>query len=299
MNGHERDGLTAGPGTAATLRGLLEKGPILVAPGAYDAWSARLVEKAGFKAVYMTGFGASASVLGMPDLGLMTASEMACQASRIADAVTLPVIADADTGFGNSLNVRRTVRQYRKAGVAAIQIEDQVLPKKCGHMENKEIVGTAEMGERIRAASEACGKAGPVLIARTDARSVLGLDEALRRGEAYLAAGAEVLFIEAPKSDDELRRICDAFRGVPLIANVVEGGKSPYHAAAELEEIGFALAIYPISALLAATRAVIDALGEIATFGKLTDATPHVSFTAFNDLMGLKNYLDDAPSRRR
>lgn len=291
MSGKDKGGRGRGSGPGERLRDLLKEGRIVVAPGAYDAWSARLVEHAGFKAVYMTGFGASASVLGMPDLGLMTATEMAHQASRLADAVSVPVIADADTGFGNSLNIRRTVRLYEKAGVAAIQIEDQVSPKKCGHMENKQVVEKGEMTERLRTAATARSDGSLVIIARTDARAVHGLDEALRRGEAYLAAGADALFIEAPQSDEELQKVCETFRGVPLVANVVEGGKTPYHSAEELQEMGFALAIFPISGLLAATRAVMDALDEIASLGRLSGRTLHVDFKTFNRVMDLESYL--------
>lgn len=264
---------------------------IVVAPGAYDAWSARLVEQAGFEAVYMTGYGASASLLGAPDLGLMTATEMASQAARLAAAVSLPLIADADTGFGNPLNVMRTVRLYEAAGAAAIQIEDQPMPKKCGHMEKKRVVATAEMVARIRAALSARTDRNFLVIARTDARAVHGLDEALRRGEAYRNAGADILFIEAPESDEEMVTICRTFRGVPLLANVVEAGKTPYHAAKQLEEMGYSLAIFPISTLLAATRAVSGALEEIRDKGRLVGTTPTVDFKTFNRMIGAEDYL--------
>jgi len=273
------------------FRRMLDGGGIVVAPGAYDAWSARLVEQAGFKAVYMTGYGASASVLGAPDLGLMTATEMASQAARLSAAVNLPLIADADTGFGNPLNVMRTVSLYEAAGVSAIQFEDQPMPKKCGHMENKQVVATAEMVARIRAAMAARSDRNFLIIARTDARAVHGLDEALRRGEAYQKAGADILFIEAPESDEEMVTICRTFRGVPLLANVVEAGKTPYHRTGELEEMGFSLAIFPISTLLAATRAIFGALEEIRDKGRLVGTTPTVDFKTFNRMMGLEDYL--------
>lgn len=264
---------------------------ILVAPGAYDAWSARLVEQAGFEAVYMTGYGASASMLGAPDLGLMTATEMVSQAARLSGAVGIPLIADADTGFGNALNVMRTVRLYESAGASSMQIEDQPMPKKCGHMENKRVVPTTEMVSRIRAAISARTDRNFLVIARTDARSVLGLDEALRRGEAYLRAGADILFIEAPESDEEMVTICRTFRGAPLLANVVEAGKTPYHSTKELEEMGYSLAIFPISTLLSATRAVSGALEEIRANGRLIGTTPTVDFKTFNRLIGLEDYL--------
>ncbi len=274
-----------------SFRRMLDGGGIVVAPGAYDAWSARLVEQAGFRAVYMTGYGASASLLGAPDLGLMTATEMAGQAFRLSSAVKVPVIADADTGFGNPLNVMRTVRLYEAAGVSAIQIEDQPMPKKCGHMENKRVVPTAEMVARIRAATAARADRNFLIVARTDARAVYGLDEALRRGDAYREAGADILFIEAPETDEEMATICRTFRGIPLLANVVEAGKTPCHTAGELEKMGFSLAIFPISTLLAATRAVVGAMEEIRDNGRLVGTIPTVDFKTFNRMMGLEDYL--------
>lgn len=273
------------------MRKRLAQPQILVAPGAYDAWSARLVERAGFEAVYMTGFGAAASLLGVPDLGLVTATEMADHAARLAAAVSVPVIADADTGFGDALNIRRTVQRYESAGAAAIQLEDQVAPKRCGHMEDKRVVDTPEMVRRLRAAVGARRDPATVILARTDARAVHGLDEALRRGEAYLTAGADALFIEAPQTQAELERVARAFRGVPLLANMVEAGKTPYRSAAELEALGFALVIFPVSLLLAATHAVARALAELRRHGRLAGETPIVDFNRFNELMGLEDYL--------
>lgn len=277
-----------------TLRNLLQSGSIVVAPGAFDAWSARLVEAAGFPAVYMTGFGAAASLLGAPDLGIMSASDMAGQAARLAAAINVPLCADADTGFGEVLNVERTMLEYQRAGVAAIQLEDQVTPKKCGHMEAKQVLPLAEFLPKLRAAVAAKTDAEFVVIARTDARAVIGLDEALRRGQAFLEAGADMLFIEAPQSEAELRKVCDTFRGVPLVANMVEAGKTPYLSAAELEEMGFALAIYPITTLLAATAAVRAALCELRQHGKHAGETPLVTFPEFNDLMGLQRFIERA-----
>lgn len=276
---------------AARLRHRLSRDDILVAPGVFDAWSARLTERAGFESIYMTGFGTAASLLGVPDLGLVTATEMADHASRLSQAVAVPVIADADTGFGDLLNVQRTMRLYERAGVGAIQLEDQISPKRCGHMEDKQVVPASEMVRRIRAAREACSDPDMVIIARTDARATDGLDEALRRGEQYLAAGADMLFVEAPQSDAELQAVCDAFRGEWLLANVVEAGKTPYHAADELQAMGFRLAIFPISSLLAATRAVAEGLREIREHGRLTGETAYVDFGTFNQLMGLEDYI--------
>jgi len=278
---------------AKALRSQLESGKIVVAPGAYDAWSARLIESQGFSAVYMSGYAASASVLGMPDLGLMTGNEMADQLRRIAAVTTVPVIADGDTGFGGALNVMRTVRDYISAGAAAIQIEDQVSPKRCGHMENKQVVEPAEMVERLRAAVEARGKNSFVIIARTDARATHDLDEAIRRGQLYAAAGADVIFIEAPQSREEIERIRKALPGVKLLANMVEGGKTPYCRADELQDMGFAIALYPTTMLFAATHAIRTALGELKDAGRIQE-TPLTDFSNFNTIMGLRDYMDTA-----
>ncbi len=273
------------------LRERLRRAELLVAPGAYDAWSARLVEQRGFEAVYMSGYAASASVLGVPDLGLIGGSEMADQLRRMAMATTLPVIADGDTGFGGALNVMRTVRDYIAADAAAIQIEDQVSPKRCGHMEDKQVVDAAEMGERIAAAVEARGQDSLVVIARTDARATHGLDEAIRRAAFYRDCGADVLFVEAPRSVEEIREVARALPGAKLVANIVEGGKTPYFRTAELQELGFAIALYPVTALFAATQAVQSALTELRRVGRI-ETTPVTSFAQFNGTMGLQQYND-------
>src|SRR5579875_3465951 len=202
--------------TTTRLRSLLAGSDLIIAPGAYDGLSARLIAHSGFPAVYMTGFGTSASVLGMPDVGLLTMSEMVSRAAALA-AVTgeVPLIADADTGYGNPLNVRRTVREYERAGVAGLHLEDQVWPKKCGHMEGKQVIPMEEMVQKVRAAVEAREDPDFVIIARTDAAAVLGFEEALRRGRAYREAGADVIFIEAPRTLEELRAIVQAFPDVP------------------------------------------------------------------------------------
>lgn len=266
---------------------LRAKEPIL-APGAYDALTARLIEQAGFPAVYMTGFGTSASLLGRPDVGLLTMSQMVDNARRIAQAVDVPVIADADTGYGNPLNVIRTVQEYELAGVSAIHIEDQVTPKKCGHMENKQVIAAAEMSDKIRAAVEARTSSDFLIIARTDARAVEGLDSALRRARAYREAGADILFIEAPQNEDEVAQVARAFPNVPLLFNWAEGGKTPPMPRERLKELGYRIIIFPISALLTAAKAVREVLAEIKTEGTprriFSDGS---SFREFNEMIGL------------
>ena len=257
--------LTRRPGAAARLRALLESGQTIVAPGAFDPLAARLVEEAGFPAVYMTGFGTSAALIGRPDVGLLTMTEMAGNAGRIAACVDIPVIADADTGYGNPLNVIRTVGAYEAAGVAGIHIEDQVAPKKCGHMEGKQVIGAQEMAEKVRAAVEARAQPEFVIIARTDARAVEGLEAAIERGRLYRDAGADVLFIEAVVSEAEAEEVARAFPGVPLLFNWAEGGKTPPIGLDRLTELGYRIVIFPIGTLLAATAAMRRILREIAT----------------------------------
>jgi carboxyvinyl-carboxyphosphonate phosphorylmutase len=272
------------PRLAELLRG---REPIL-APGAYDALSARMIEQAGFPAVYMTGFGTSASLLGRPDVGLLTMSQMVDNARRIAQAVDVPVIADADTGYGNPLNVIRTVQEYELAGVSAIHIEDQAIPKKCGHMENKQVVSTVEMAEKIRAAVEARRSSDFLIIARTDARAAEGLDSALRRARAYREAGADILFIEAPQDEEEVAQVARAFPGVPLLFNWAEGGKTPPMPLERLKELGYRIVIFPIGALLVAAKAIRALLTEIQSHGTpMRIFSDRSSFQEFNQMMGL------------
>ena len=280
--------LTRRPGGAARLRALLESGQTIVAPGAFDPLAARLVEEAGFPAVYMTGFGTSAALLGRPDVGLLTMTEMAGNAGRIAACVDIPVIADADTGYGNPLNVIRTVGAYEAAGVAGIHIEDQVAPKKCGHMEGKLVIPPQEMAEKIRAAVEARAQPEFVIIARTDARAVEGLERALERGRLYREAGADALFIEAVLSEQEAEEAARAFPGVPLLFNWAEGGKTPPVSLGRLTELGYRIVIFPISTLLAATAAMRGILREIAQAGTPAAAMGELpSFGEFTDFIGL------------
>src|SRR3954452_4796732 len=271
---------------AATLRALLERYEAVLAPGAYDGLSARLIERAGFPAVYMTGFGASASLLGRPDVGLLSFAEMAGHARRLVQAVEVPVIADADDGYGNPLNVMRTVSEYEAAGVAALHIEDQVAPKRCGHMDGKDVIDAAEMVEKVRAAVEARRAPDLVIIARTDARAVEGLDAALERARRYRDAGADMLFVEAPESEAEVAAIAGAFPDTPLLFNWVDGGRTPPLGLDRIRELGFALVIFPLSALLVTSAAVGAALGRLREDG--TPAGVEVpAFDEFTAMIGL------------
>lgn len=272
----------------ASLRKLLSGKETILAPGAYDALSARIIEQAGFPVVYMTGFGTSASLLGRPDVGLLTMTQMVDNARRIAQAVDVPVIADADTGYGNPLNVIRTVQEYELAGVSAIHIEDQVTPKKCGHMEDKQVISSSEMVEKIRAATEARRSPDFLIIARTDARAMEGLDSALRRGRAYREAGADALFIEAPQNEKEIEEIARTLADVPLLFNWAEGGKTPPTPLERIAELGFRIVIFPIGALLVATKAIRELAAEIKKNGTpIRVASELMSFKDFNDLVGL------------
>lgn len=260
----------------------------MLAPGCYDALSARLVEEAGFPAVYMTGFGSSAGHLGRPDVGLMTMAEMVDNARRIAGAVAVPVIADADTGYGNPINVIRTVQEYERAGVAAIHIEDQVAPKKCGHMDGKQVIPVAEMAAKLRAAVDARRSPDFLIIARTDARAVEGLESAIERAGRYREAGADVLFLEAPQSVAEIRTIAAAFPDVPLLFNYAEGGRTPAVEHGLLAELGYAIVIFPISTVLAATKAMRSVLARIREDGSPIHILADLpSFGEFVDFIGL------------
>ena len=280
--------LTRRPGGPARLRALLESGQTIVAPGAFDPLAARLVEEAGFAAVYMTGFGTSAALLGRPDVGLLTMTEMADNAARIAACVDIPVIADADTGYGNPINVIRTVGAYEAAGVAGIHIEDQVAPKKCGHMDGKLVIPAEEMAAKIQAATEARANPDFVIIARTDARAVEGFEQALARARRYLEAGADALFIEALTSEAEIAKAASEFPGVPLLFNWAEGGKTPPVSLARLQELGYRIVIFPISTLFAATAAMRRILQEISRAGTPAAALGDLpGFGEFADFIGL------------
>jgi 2,3-dimethylmalate lyase len=256
--------------TTTQLRQLLREPGIIVAPGAYDCLTAKLIAREGFPAVYMTGAGTALTRLGQPDLGVATLSEMVANAAAMASTVAIPLIADADTGYGGALNVYRTVREYEKAGVAALHIEDQVFPKRCGHLEGKQVVPIEEMAIKLRAAVEARTDEDFVLIARTDALAVTGLDDTLRRCHAYVEAGADVLFVEALRSREEIERIVREVH-VPLLYNFVEHGKSPLLPVDELQRLGFKVVIFPGSIMLAVLPLVRQILAEIKQRGT-TDA---------------------------
>ena len=270
------------------LRALLRENRCIVAPGVADALAARLVALEGFEAVYMTGFGTSLTRLGMPDVGLLTASEMIDNASRIVDASGLPVVADADTGYGNPINTRRTIRDYEKAGVAGVHIEDQVWPKRCGHLAGKRVIPTAEMVAKIKAACDARHDSDFAIISRTDAIAVEGLDAALERGERYREAGADMLFIEAPVGRGEVERVAKHFKGVPLLYNMAASGKTPDLSADELGKLGFRLAIYPNWVILAAIPAMQNMLKELKRTGTIAHLRDKVAtFKQFTDIAGL------------
>lgn len=246
---------------------LLAREDPLIVPGVVDALTARLCERAGAACVYVTGAGVANAQLAVPDVGLTTMHDVVETARRVAAAVGLPVISDADTGYGNALNVMRTVHEFESAGAVAIQLEDQIAPKRCGHFEGKEVIDPDEMVMKIRAALRARSDPTFAIIARTDAAAVLGIDEALRRARLYRDAGADVLFVEAPRSREELMRIPREVPGVPHVVNVVEGGKTPRLPSAEFAAMGFQIVLYPNLALRVAARAVARALEHLLSSG--------------------------------
>jgi 2-methylisocitrate lyase-like PEP mutase family enzyme len=277
-----------------TLRERLRERRILVAPGVYDALGALLAAEAGFEALYLSGASLAYTRLGRPDIGLVTAGEVADSVACIRERTELPLVVDADTGFGNALNVRRTVQRLERAGASALQLEDQVTPKRCGHLDGKALVSAGEMQGKIRAALDARERRETLIVARTDAVAVEGFEAALARAEGYLAAGADVLFIEAPRSAEELRAVAARFGGrAPLLANMVEGGKTPLLSAAELEALGFSIAIFPgglARALAFAAREYFTALrrdgSSAALRGRMLD------FDALNALVGTAPMLE-------
>ena len=280
--------LGSAAGAARGLRERFDAGEMVLAPGCYDALGARLFGEAGFSAVYMTGFGSAAARLGRPDVGLMTLPEMVDNAHRIAAAVDIPLVADADTGYGNSINVIRTVPEYEAAGVAAIHLEDQVMPKKCGHMSGKQVVPAAEMAAKVSAAVAARRSPEFLIIARTDARAVEGLEAAIMRAQLYRDAGADVLFVEAPQSETEIETVARAFPDVPLLFNYAEGGKTPPLGYERLRELGFSLVIFPLTLLLSATSAMRGALARVKANGTPIELLPSLpAFDEFLEFIGL------------
>ncbi|MEA2945171.1 MAG: hypothetical protein QOI40_501 [Alphaproteobacteria bacterium] len=270
------------------LRQHIEARAFVAAPGVYDLISALIADRMGFKALYVTGYGTVASSLGLPDAGLATYTQMIDRIGRIAEMTRTPVIADADTGYGGLLNVRHTVRGYEKAGVSAIQLEDQEFPKKCGHTPNRRVIATRDMVRKIKVAVDNKSSRDFLIIARTDSRTSLGLDEAIRRGEAYGEAGADIVFIESPESEDELATIARRI-GKPLIANMVNGGRTPMLAASRLAELGYAAAIFPAVGFLASAQALTTAYGDLAEHGTSTGQVPMYSFADFNELIGFRD----------
>ncbi|MCH8129859.1 MAG: isocitrate lyase/phosphoenolpyruvate mutase family protein [Acidobacteria bacterium] len=276
-------------GTPARLRALLSADAPVVAPGAFNALFARLIEEAGFDAVYLTGAGVANALLGQPDLGLVTMSEMVMVAERICEVVDVPVIADGDTGYGGVHNVARTVAAYERAGVAAIQIEDQQFPKRCGHFEGKEVVSADEMVERVVAARRArSGDDGIVIIARTDAAAVEGIENAIVRARTYGEAGADLLFVEAPSSRDELAMVAGELGDWPLVANMVEWGRTPLLSAQELGDLGFTLILFPGSVTRTVTRAARETLDELRSTGTTIGRLDQMAtFDEVNRVVGL------------
>ncbi|MEI4261446.1 isocitrate lyase/PEP mutase family protein [Roseovarius sp. D0-M9] len=282
-----------------TLKQMLTDGEFVLAPGVYDLISALMADWMGFQALYMTGYGTVASYLGLPDAGIATYRDMVERAGRIAMMTKTPLIADADTGYGGLLNVAHTVKGYEQAGVAAIQLEDQQFPKKCGHTPNRKVVPLDEMLRKIEVACDSRSSDDFLVIARTDARTALGLDEAIRRGKAFKEAGADVVFVESVESEDEMRRV-NAEIDAPTLANMVEGGKTPILSKAGLEEMGYNIAIFPGAGFLAAGAALENVYADLLENGRTTERSPLYSFEEFNKLIGFpdvwefdKKYAED------
>jgi 2-methylisocitrate lyase-like PEP mutase family enzyme len=269
-------GMADAPGRHRRLRALLDGPDLFLAPGAFDCLGARLVEASGFPALYVTGAGVSISTMGAPDLGAVSFAEMLDRVRRICDVVSIPVIADGDTGYGGPINVIRTVREYERAGVSAIQIEDQEWPKKCGHEPGRVIAPVETMVMRIRAAVETRRDPDFVVIARTDARAGEGMAAAIERAKAYRAAGADMIFVESPQSEAELAQVGEAFRGVPLLANMVEGGKTPILPAERLQALGFKLAIYPNALTRLFAKAGMEMLASLKETGSSNAMAPRM-----------------------
>ena len=263
-----------------TLKQLLQRDKLLVAPGCFDGLSARLVEEAGFEAAYLSG-GAVARSMGIPDIGLVTMSETIERAAQVVAAVKLPIIADADTGYGNAINLVRTVREFERAGVAAIHIEDQITPKRCGHLDGKEVIPLAEMGKKLEAALAARTDQNFCIIARTDARGVHGFDDAIERARVFAELGVDAIFVEAPQSEKELAEIPRRLPGIALLVNVFKGGKTPMLPMQRLQEMGYRIAIYPSETQRAAIHAMRTALSTLQREG--TTESIDAALTTFQE----------------
>ena len=271
------------------LKQKLDSGRFIVSPGVFDMMSTMLAERVGFDAVYASGYWLTASYLGLPDAGIATYTDMLSRVAKVVEKCTAPVIADADTGFGGLLNVHHTVRGYERAGVSAIQIEDQEFPKKCGHTPYRRVVSLQDMVAKVRVAIDARSSPDFLVIARTDARSGLGFDEAVRRGQAYAEAGADIVFVEALHSEDEMRRACAAIRK-PMMANMSDGGRTPIRSAKELQDFGYRLAIWPAMAALSACAVMERAMLNLKANG--TSLTPEVPLFNFDEFCRMVGFGD-------
>jgi 2,3-dimethylmalate lyase len=276
-----------------SLREQLEnKSKIIVLPGVFDALSARIAEQVGFEAMFQTGYGSSAALLGMPDFGFLNAGETVDNARRIIRAVSVPVLVDADTGYGNPLNVWRIVRDLESVGAAGIFLEDQIWPKRCGHMAGKDVISKDDYMPKLKAALEARRSKDFVIVARTDARAPIGLGEAIERGKAYRKAGADVIFVEAPTSIQELKKVADEI-DAPLVANMIEDGVTPNLPASELLKLGYRVAVYPLSGLYSATYAMREVFEELKKSGATKQTRKMmVTFKDFNRFIDLQKYTD-------
>lgn len=274
------------------LKKLLLDPEVLIMPGVYDALSAKICEAVGFKALQCTGYGIAASVLGVPDIGLLSMGEMLNQTRNIAQAVNIPIMADGDTGFGNVINVYHTVQRFEQAGAAGINLEDQIFPKRCGHMDGKQVIPLEEMVQKIKAAVKARKDPDFIINARTDAIAVSGVDEAIKRGNAYLEAGADLIFVEAPKEKEDVERVVKSING-PVSINMCDGGKTPFIHVKELESWGVARISVPVAALFASAKAIQQAMVIIRDEG-LTPSVNHpdtmFTFKEMTDLVGLPFY---------
>lgn len=282
---------------AARLKKLMAERRAILAPGAGNALTARVIEDLGFEVAYVTGAGIANTLLGMPDIGLLTATELVDTTWRISDACSLPLIVDIDTGFGNAVNTGRTIRNIERAGAAGVQIEDQDFPKRCGHFEGKEVVSTAEMVSKIKAAADARTDPNLQIIARTDSRAILGLDEAIERVERFREAGADITFVEAPLNRQEMARVAEL--PYPQLANLVVGGKTPLLSQSELAELGFSLVLYANAALQASVRAMQIVLGELKEKGELSDTADLLATFQERQRVVRKDSFDAAERRYR